>query len=143
MYKNYLEMPLALKFITLMGFVAPALAIASTLTGSITQGKIVGSGFGAAENITEFSMIVIFSLPSFFAAMMILMRLPKSRYIYVIGWITICLSPLALSQIRTDYDIFLVQLSFNLILGVVLAVFLFRNESINNYFIPKEGNLTK
>lgn len=130
-------MPSVLKFITLMGFIAPLLVIASTLTGSVLNGKVVSSTFGAAENAIEFSIVVLSSLPAFIAAVMIVMRSSKSRYLYIIGWITICISPFALSQIRAEYHAFLVQLIFNLILGAIVALFLFKSESINNYFSQK------
>lgn len=134
MYQNFIAIPIILKLLVVVGLMAPILVVGSTLTGTIISDHTLKPIYGAASDIIEISIVALCSIPSFVAAIMMLIKISISRFIYILGWILISLSPLSLSIVREDYRSYLLEAGFYLILGLIIAMYLFKERAVNSYF---------
>jgi len=131
--KNIFDMTLIMKIIILVSLCAPFIAVVSILSGNIS-GKSFDYEYGAAKNIMELSVAILFTLPIFITALMIGIKSQKARYFYIVSWLLLCLSQFALSEIRSDYKVVIIELSFNIFLGVIIAAYLALNSDVKKYF---------
>jgi hypothetical protein len=127
-------MPLMMKFIVVGGIMAPFVIIASVLTGQIAPNHISSSSFGAADNIFELILVLIFSVPIMCSAFLLVMKIKVSRYVYVSSWILICGSPLVLPSVRSQLDIFLVSFFINVFIGLVIGGYFLISKEVKRYF---------
>lgn len=133
MISNFLNMPFLLKLMFSVGFLSPCLVIFSVLKGDVIPGQSFDLGLGAAANIFELLLVIIFSIPTFFASVLMLKKYRFARHIYVLGWYLSCLSPLFLSVVWNYMDVFITGLSFNLLLGLVMFGYLFFASQVKEY----------
>lgn len=132
MINNLFEMPIWMRFLPILGIVAPLLAVVTIIDKEVA----INPSFDLKE-IVVYSLIVISMLPIFLGSVFMLKKSKASRYIYVLGWFVVCLSPLLMSSVRAEIDVFLMELSFNLLIGVVLIIYLFQNKQVQNYYCDK------
>ena len=131
--KNIFDMTLLMKIIVLVSLCAPFIAMVSILSGNIS-GKSFDYEYGAAKNIRELLVVIIFTVPIFITALMIVIKSQKSRYLFLVSWLLLCSSPFALSEIRSDYKIAIIELSFNFLLGFIISAYLLFNSDVKKYF---------
>jgi len=130
-----LDMPNVLKIIIAAGFLSPALALGSILSGSLMGGASANAPYGDAAHLGELLLAVLGTLPILASSLLMARRINIGRHLFAGGWVFLCLSPLALSAVKASLDIFLIQLAFNLAVGSVLICYLFCNKQIQAYFL--------
>ena len=130
--KNIFVMPMIMRFIVVIGLFAPFIVIASAITGNITP-YISDDSIGSIEIV----IILVCSVPIMSAAFLIAKKDQKSRYVYIFGWVLICLSPLVLSDVRNQFDVFLIGALFNAFIGLFIGFYLFLSKDVQKYFESK------
>lgn len=133
-YKKFFNMPIPLKIVVGAGLLVPILSIVSIVTGSILPAQQFSTYLGAAKNIFELLAVFVFTLPIFFGSVMIIYKAKRSKTIYIIGWVMVCISPLLLQSVRLNLDVHFPQLVFNIIVGIGIFTFFYFGKSVKIYF---------
>ena len=63
-----------------------------------------------------------------------LLRNPKARYLHILGWILLCVSPFTMDAYRNSSETIYVELGFNIFIGIVIMFYLLLNSDVKNYF---------
>jgi len=136
------EMPRLLVMLTLLGLSAPFLALISVWTGNVINGGADDYAYGAAKSIYELMFVILFTTPIFVASILIMKRRKKSIYYYLAGWIAACLSPLCLSSVTVNTNVYFLELASYIIIGLAIGIFLSKNQSVDLYFsrAPKKND---
>jgi hypothetical protein len=126
MVTNILKMPIWLKFLSILGVISPILALTTVMTSDYHNNK----GTGVALAIA----IVLSMVPVFVASIMMMLKSKQSRVVFLFGWLIVCVSPLLMQSVRSELDLFIMEFSFNLLIGVALAAYLFKSKQVQEYF---------
>lgn len=133
--ENFKKMPYLMKMMVLVGLLAPVLAFLTVKDGAIVQRYIEGALSKQGLDSIDLIFFVLSSIPLFLASFSLLSKKKLSRILFFVGWVFICLSPLALTLIRHALpELFLVELSFNFAIGVAMVAYLYLNADAKAYF---------
>lgn len=132
-----MAMPTALKIVTAISLLSPLIAVGSILTGNVATLSDQSYRFGAAKNLPELILVVLATIPVFFCALLILNKKNTVRYLYPLPWLLLCISPLLLESVRSQPSSFLVETTFNVLIGVLIGLYLIFSVSSKNYFKGK------
>jgi hypothetical protein len=127
------DMPKPLIALSILGLLAPILALFSVMTGKIGNQVITGFRYGAADNLFELLFVLIFVFPISISSVCLLRKYEKSVYFYILGWILVSLSPLCLSSIRKNVESYMIDLSFYILIGVAIAAYLLLSKKVKRY----------
>ena len=140
MKNNFIEMASLLKVLTIIGLLAPVLSIFSIYTGSIDSIYKSSDSNQSPPNVIEAIVFFLCAVPIFIASCLMLYKKVISRYSYIFGGVIVCLSPLSLQAVRNNTDVFVIELSFYLVIIFFIWVYLFKNENVISYMTNKTVN---
>ena len=118
-------MPVWMRFLPMLGLLTPLLAISTVMTNEVVKNN---------SNYFVLIITVISTIPTIVASITMLLKFKISRLVYLLGWYLVYFTPLISGTDEIQVGVFLIELSFNLLIGIALAVYLFRNKQVNNYF---------
>ena len=122
---NFWNMPVWMRFLPMLGLLTPLLAISTVMTNEVVKNN---------SNYFVLIITVISTIPTIVASITMLLKFKISRLVYLLGWYLVYFTPLISGTDEIQVGVFLIELSFNLLIGIALAVYLFRNKQVNNYF---------
>ena len=126
-----------MKMMVVIGLLAPLLAFLTAKDGAIVQRYIEGEFSKKSLDSIDLIFFVLSSIPLFLASFSILSKKSLSRILFFVGWLFICLYPLAITLIRQSLpQLFLVELSFNAAIGIAMSAYLYLNKDAKAYFEP-------
>jgi hypothetical protein len=128
------DMPYQVLLLVILGFSAPFLAFFAVWTGSVFSNLNEMYAYGAAKTLLEVLIVVAFSLPIAVASALMVRGVRNSIFLYLVGWVAICMAPMTLSSFPENHELFLIELSVYLVIGALLALYLFRSKKVSSYF---------
>lgn len=131
-------MPFILRLQTLLGILAPFLVCVAVLNGRVTGDPVSDFAYGDAKNLFELILVSTLALPIFATSVLLVMRVKRSPYYYLLGWLLLSLSPLCLSSVRGNIGIYLVELVFYVAIGMAFALYFYRSRDVESYFSAGE-----
>ena len=133
--ENFKQMPSIMKMMVVVGLLSPLLAYLTVKDANIVQRYIESESYKQSLNSIEIILFFLSSVPLFLASFSILARKALSRIFFFVGWVLICLSPLAFTLIRQALpELFLVDLSFNAAIGLAILAYVYLNKDARAYF---------
>jgi len=127
-------MPHNMKFLVIIGTLAPIIGVISILTGNIIPDKNFDGIYGIASSLREFIFAVVLIIPLSVISILMLLRNSKAKYLYILGWILLCVSPYTMDAYRDSSETMYVELGFNILIGIVIMFYLLLNSNVKNYF---------
>lgn len=86
--------------------------------------------------VTPFSIFVVIlcGVVAFSASLGMIYKNVNARWFYLLGWVLVGLSPLVLVSSEDMQMLLVRKLIFNLLMGMGIALYLFKNKEVNKYF---------
>lgn len=133
--RNFVAMPYLLKLMCLLSAFTPAIAVFSTLSGSVLQPGAPTFEYGAARNLSELIVLALATTPIFAAGVFIVMRRAAARYLFPIGLLCAYFSPLLLVAVRDSLDHPWSYLASGFVVSTAAFVYLIVASSAKRYFV--------
>ena len=123
--KNFMEMPVWLMFLSILGLFTPILAIYTVATGK-----------ASTDILFDFVLFVaLFStVPTFISSILMYLKLKISKLIYIFGWFLVCFTPLISDSAEVEINILLMDIVFYCLVGGALTIYLFLSKEVKTYF---------
>lgn len=130
---NYRAMPMLLKIVVALGLAAPIVALASAVS-RLSDTMAQDSGQSSDMSLFIFVFVVVAASPLCISAFLVIIKHKLSRVSFLGSWGLLCFSPFFLTTVQQEIEVFWLEFTFNLSLGLILGAYLFFSSNVNEYF---------